>query len=407
MNQADRSDLGSARPYGSAGEADMKIRCPGCGARGSAGESMKGQRVRCPKCATVFIVPEPHRHLLPPAAPASHPPSRSEAEFSNSSIENGLQRHDDIQPGDEKEAEQAPEIVEDELRAELEGLLAGTCSACGKSMEETGNSDRAEKLYCRDCLEEAQDRQEGYAPALEKTAAKEKDTSTSKEVLEKEVPVVLPSSDFSAGALIRASWQMTSGVKGSIWAGIVVMLLLLLTLGIGIVYLLTFSGARAGTLPAIWLNLLSQLLSIALSLTFLAGLTTIGVRRVAAQSFSWKLVFSGFSRLLSVTVAGFLMLLLITCGFFLLVLPGVYLAVGYSLALPLIVDKGLGPWQAMEMSRRAVQQKWWRIFTAYLLMYLVYFLSMIPFGIGMIWTVPMFFTLTGVTYRLLFGREQD
>ncbi len=306
-----------------------------------------------------------------------------------------------------KERSRPREVVEDELRAQLEGLLAGTCSACGKSVEEAGGLGRAKKLYCRDCLEEAQDRQEGSAPASEKTAAKENNRSTTKEVQGKEVPVFSPPGDFSAGALIRASWQMTRGVKGSIWAGIVVMLLLLFTLGIGIVYLLTFSGARAGTLPAVWLNLLSQLSSIALSLTFLSGLIAIGVRRVADQSFSWRLVFSGFSRLIPITVAGFLMLLLITCGFFLFILPAVYLAVGYSLTLPLIVDKGVGPWQAMEMSRRAVHKKWWRIFAAYLLMYLVYLISMIPFGIGMIWTVPMFFTLNGVTYRLLFGREQD
>ena len=383
----------------------MKIKCPGCGVRGSVGESMNGQRVRCPKCATVLLVPEPHRHILSAAAPVRHP-LRNEAGFSESTIDTALEMRDDISPGDEQAAEQAPVLAEDELRAELEGLLAGTCSTCGKSVEEAVGIVRDEQLYCRDCAEEAQEKQEACAAAPENTAAAAENKSASQEVQEENAAFLLPPGDFSAADLIRASWQMTSGVKGSIWAGIGVIVLLLLTLGIGGVYLLAFSGVRTGTLPGVWLNILSQMLCITVSLVFLSGLITIGVRRAAAQSFSWRLVFSGFSRLVPITVAGFLMLLLITCGFFLFILPGVYLAVGYSFTLPLLVDKKVGPWQAMEMSRRAVQRKWWRIFAAYLLMYLVCFLSIIPFGIGMIWTVPMFFTLTGVTYRLLFGREQ-
>ncbi len=71
------------------------------------------------------------------------------------------------------------------------------------------------------------------------------------------------------------------------------------------------------------------------------------------------------------------------------------------------MDKGVGPWEAMEMSRRAIHDKWWQVFGAYMVMYLLLFLSMIPFGIGMIWTVPMFFMLTAVLYRVLFGQDAD
>lgn len=39
-----------------------------------------------------------------------------------------------------------------------------------------------------------------------------------------------------------------------------------------------------------------------------------------------------------------------------LVLPGIYLAVSYQLSLPLVADKGLGPWEAMETSRKIVSK---------------------------------------------------
>jgi len=113
------------------------------------------------------------------------------------------------------------------------------------------------------------------------------------------------------------------------------------------------------------------------------------------------MIFSGFGRLGQVFVASLLMSLLIVFGFLLLILPGIYLTIGYSLTLPLILDKGLGPWAAMEASRRVIHQKWWQVFGLYVVMYVIYFVSCIPLGLGMIWTIPMFFSLTGVLYHVL------
>lgn len=297
--------------------------------------------------------------------------------------------------------------VEDELQAELEDLLAGTCSVCGRSVEEKHRNRGLTAIYCQNCSAMDSDQKSSLDQMYEGTTGVTGDNGDNADLVRETIRPFSPPDSFSAVPLVKESWRMTHGVKGSIWAGVVVMFLVIFSCGGIAVYLLSHEGPRAGAMIAAWLKILSQVFSTILSLIFLAGLITIGIHRVAGRSFSWNLVFSGFSRLGSIVIAGFLMSLLITSGFFLFVLPGVYLTVGYSLTLPLIMDRGAGPWEAMELSRQAVHKWWWQVFGAYLLMYLVYVLSMIPFGLGMIWTVPMFFTLTAVIYRVLLGKEAD
>jgi len=300
--------------------------------------------------------------------------------------------------------EDAAEMVEEELQAELEAMLAGTCSVCGKSIESDDGFNDNNSLYCRDCFQ-----RDGLfsGDALESETVSEGDDASETPGKKRKTPSYTLGKEFGVGAVLKEAWVMTKGVKGSIWGGIFLMFLILFGVGSAAVFLLPSAGAPAGGTGAAWVNIVTQLIGTVLSMTLLAGLINIGVKRVAGKQYSWRLVFSGFGRLTQVIIAGFLMTLLICSGFFLLVLPGIYLTVGYSMALPLIIDRRLGPWDAMELSRKTIHEKWWPIFGLYLLMYLIYFVSTIPLGIGMIWTVPMFFTLTGVLYRLLFDEEPD
>ena len=153
-------------------------------------------------------------------------------------------------------------------------------------------------------------------------------------------------------------------------------------------------------------NFLSQALIDAFSVLFAAGLIFMGIRKVAGDTISWKMIFTGFSDSGKIIVAAFLQSVLIFIGFLILVLPGIYLAIGYSMTIPLIVDRKMSPWQAMEASRKAVHRDWWRVFGLYLVMGLLFVVSMVPLGIGLIWTWPMFVILAGVVYRSLFGLEK-
>ena len=92
-----------------------------------------------------------------------------------------------------------------------------------------------------------------------------------------------------------------------------------------------------------------------------------------------------------------------TICFAFLLLPGLYLSLSYSFALPWMVDKKLDIWGAMEVSRQAVTKQWFTIFGVNLSLMLLVIVSAIPMGIGLIWTIPLILIAQGVMYRKIFG----
>ena len=87
----------------------------------------------------------------------------------------------------------------------------------------------------------------------------------------------------------------------------------------------------------------------------------------------------------------------------LLIIPGIYLSIAYMFTLPLIIEKNMDFWQAMETSRKAVSQHWFKLFFIGALMMFICLISAIPLGLGLIWTLPMFVALHGALYRRIFG----
>jgi len=83
--------------------------------------------------------------------------------------------------------------------------------------------------------------------------------------------------------------------------------------------------------------------------------------------------------------------------FFALGFPAIYLTVGYAMTLPLIVDKNLSPWQAMEMSSKVVQKICWKVAGLTIVMLLIFMVSLVPMGI----------VLAGVVHQHLFAIEGE
>jgi uncharacterized membrane protein len=77
--------------------------------------------------------------------------------------------------------------------------------------------------------------------------------------------------------------------------------------------------------------------------------------------------------------------------------------VAYILAIPLVVERKLSPWQALETSRKAITQHWFKVFGLFLVLGVIVLVSAIPLGIGLVWTLPMAIIAIGVLYRTIFG----
>ena len=74
-----------------------------------------------------------------------------------------------------------------------------------------------------------------------------------------------------------------------------------------------------------------------------------------------------------------------------------------SVAVRLVVERGLSPWQAMEASRQAIGQHWFKVFGLLLLLGAILLVSALPLGIGLIWSLPLSVAALGVLYREIFG----
>ena len=102
-----------------------------------------------------------------------------------------------------------------------------------------------------------------------------------------------------------------------------------------------------------------------------------------------------------------LMAALIVAGFFLLVLPGIYLSIAYSFAPYLIVEKNMGVWEALETSRKAITEYWWRYFGLMLVALLLVVVGSIPLLLGLIWVIPIVAIATGEVFQKTFGNHES
>jgi len=138
----------------------------------------------------------------------------------------------------------------------------------------------------------------------------------------------------------------------------------------------------------------------------LGGICFYYLKQIRGQQARIEDAFAGFTlSFVQLMVAGLVTHLLTAVGLALCILPGIYLAVAWCFALPLVIDKQLGFWEAMETSRQAVYKQWWSVF---LLMFLC---TLINVGGGLLCCVGFFFTLplTGLAmmyaYEDVFGNQ--
>ncbi len=311
--------------------------------------------------------------------------------------------------GDDPEME---ELEKDEVTAELDNMmsvdsaevteelsdedqeqeenLVQKCSACGEYVDPLAKYEQGSNVYCTKCVP-AQTQEEDPTAGTEDGAASVVASTVGK---------------FTITTLIKDSWRYCKGVKGSIWAGLIVMYLILFGIGGAGFFLVPIFSQGGSGMFSLLAGVGVEILAGFFSYIFTAGLILIAVKRVGQQPFSWKMVFSGFKIVGTLTVAIILQLLLLTIGFCLFILPGIYLSIGYMLTFPLIMEKGLSPWQAMETSRKAIHKRWWTVFFTFIVLSIIATISAIPAGIGLIWTVPMFFVMVGILYYHFFGDEE-
>jgi hypothetical protein len=227
------------------------------------------------------------------------------------------------------------------------------------------------------------------------------------------------------GATLSEAWRLTRGFKRTCLTGLAALALAVFALWL-VVTVIEQRFGNALLDNEMLEGLVVQLAFVAVIYPFLIGPVMMGVRRAVGLPVSARMAFGYMNVAGAVIVASLLIALLSLIGTVMLILPAVYLTVAYALFVPLIADRRLGPWVAMEVSRRAITKHWFAVagvlvatgiivlvsalpflIGAALLAKLVGFVSAIcvsvPLAAGLLWTIPMAIVVVGILYRDVFG----
>ncbi len=137
----------------------------------------------------------------------------------------------------------------------------------------------------------------------------------------------------------------------------------------------------------------------------MGGLMFYFLKKIRREKATVETAFCGFSsqRFLHLFLAGFVTSLLTWLGFVCLVLPGIYLIVAWMFALPLVMDKQLDFWSAMELSRKVVTKHWFKLFGFGLVLLMLVFAGALALFIGVFVMSPLILAALMYAYEDMFG----
>lgn len=142
-------------------------------------------------------------------------------------------------------------------------------------------------------------------------------------------------------------------------------------------------------------------------LACLAGSYIVSDKIAKGEEYSFSDFFSGFDHFLQLMIAGLLMTVILSIGFVLLIIPGIYLAIAYGMVVPLIVLGKLEAWPAMEVSRKVITKNWWRFLLFGIVVGLIVSLGYIALFIGILVTAPLQYTMMYAVYEDILAHDVE
>ena len=147
----------------------------------------------------------------------------------------------------------------------------------------------------------------------------------------------------------------------------------------------------------------SSVLGIVVRYPLIGGLWLYFIQRARGQPATIDVAFSGFKvAFLQLVLAGLIAKLLMLLGFVCLILPGIYLWVAWTFALPLVADKGLDFLPAMSLSRRVVHKHWWKFLWFLIVLALINLAGLMCCYLGVFVAVPLCHATLAYAYEDIF-----
>ena len=151
--------------------------------------------------------------------------------------------------------------------------------------------------------------------------------------------------------------------------------------------------------------LLFYVVSFIINLVIGMGILKIGLEFIDGRKPSFKTLFY-YKPIVKYFVGTLLQEIIVIVGFILLIIPGVIFATRLQYTSYLIVDKDLGPLEAIKKSWAITKGNTWNLFFFGILLVLINLLGLICLVLGLFITVPLTMLATVFVYRKLLNASK-
>ena len=218
--------------------------------------------------------------------------------------------------------------------------------------------------------------------------------------------------ELDIGNCLSRGWEL---VKANFWPTIGVTALVVIIIGainqlVGLVMRPAMNSMivqHQVTAGAIFVVVLASVASAPIYTIFTAGLMKYFLKLIRGEEAQIGDAFSGFGPSIGqLILLSLVQMILVLLGCVLCLIPGIYLSVAWYFAMPLIIDRRMNFWDAMELSRKMVNKHWFIVF-AFLVVYgLLVIAGVIACCVGIFVTMPIGFAALMYAYETIFSRSQ-
>jgi hypothetical protein len=219
--------------------------------------------------------------------------------------------------------------------------------------------------------------------------------------------------ELDIGDCISHGWAL---VKNNFWPVIGVNTLVMIVLIVINQFFSLFTRSAMNSMivlhqvsaGAITVIFLISIISAPVYAVFTAGLFKYYLNLIRGEAAGVGDAFSGFGPSIGqLLLLGLVQFFLVMIGYIFCVLPGIYLAIAWYFAVPLVIDKRLGFWEALELSRKMVSKHWFLVFAFLLVCGLVAASGIIGCFIGILVTMPISFAALMYAYETIFSARKN
>ena len=202
--------------------------------------------------------------------------------------------------------------------------------------------------------------------------------------------------------IIQEAWELQKGNKTTIWTALIITGVMTVISFFLLAQALGLDIEEASETDDFMTSMVLQLGMTALVVPLTTGLLMMVIKLKAGVEATPKEVFNYFDHTPQLIIWAMLQSLITNIGLILLILPGVYLAVAYQLSLPVMIEKKLNPWRALEASRKAITTQWFHFFTVSLALGLIAFFASLTI-VGIVFALPWYLCSMAIIYHRVFG----